>query len=93
MTEDLTDDPGNRVKQGSRERLVRSSVCQGRALFTSSGHYRSYPRFSVVSLPLLVVLRTFRRSFCHSFTIPSADRREVELRRTKDVGSETEPKG
>lgn len=30
MTEDLTDDPGNRVKQGSRERLVRSSVCQGR---------------------------------------------------------------
>lgn len=50
-------------------------------------------RFSVVSLPLLVVLRTFRRSFCHSFTIPSADRREVELRRTKDVGSETEPKG
>ena len=30
MTEDLTDDPGNRVKQGSRERLVHpQSVKEG----------------------------------------------------------------
>lgn len=77
MTEDLTDDPGNRVKQGSRERLVRSSVCQGREKGRKQPGVlrRLLPKVPGIMLSMMVIF--FLVSFRSPFPFPSIESGEA----------------